>query len=478
MRTLLRNLPALVYLSNNWISLIGVVTVTTATVFWLFLLPVTLRGQISHPYVGILVFLLLPATFFAGLALIPAGMLLRRRREHRSSGTRTAFPPLTWQNPDFRRLVMFIGATTFLNIVIGSQLSYGAVNYMDTVTFCGLTCHTVMQPEYTAHQNSPHARVACVACHIGPGASWFVRSKLSGTQQVFHTILGNYPRPIPSPVENLRPARETCEVCHWPQKFDPDRLRVISQYADDAQNTLSYTVLMVKIGGGSRGRGIHSMHVGEGIHIRYAYSDEKRQTIPWVEYADGEGHKTAFSVAATKTKLPGNLPIREMDCIDCHNRPTHTFQLPDLAMDEAISAGAISPSLPYIKKQGTEALRRDYRSRAEAAKQIPAALDAYYRQNYPDIYLHQHALVRQAGDAALRIYDRNVFPAMKVTWGTYFDNIGHDNSPGCFRCHDGNHAAAGGRVVTQDCGACHDLLAIQDPHPKVLTDLGLTGVAQ
>ena len=193
-----------------------------------FLLPVMLRGQISHPYVGILIFLLLPGAFFAGLALIPAGILLRRRRDRRASNIRTEFPPLNWQNPDFRRLAIFIGATTFLNIIIGSQLSYSAVNYMDTITFCGLTRHTVMQPEYTAHQNSPHARVACVACHIGPGASWFVRSKLSGTEQVFHTILGNYPRPIPSPVQNLRPARETCEVCHWPQKFGSCPKSVIS----------------------------------------------------------------------------------------------------------------------------------------------------------------------------------------------------------------------------------------------------------
>lgn len=471
------SLSSLVYLSNNWISLVGIVTVTTATVFWLFLLPVTLRGETTHPYIGILVFLLLPAAFFGGLALIPAGIFVLRRRQ-RAGAAGTVFPPLNWQNPDFRRLVLFIGTTTFLNLIIGSQLTYGAVNYMDTVTFCGLTCHTVMQPEYTAHQNSPHARVPCVACHIGPGASWFVRSKLSGTSQVFHTLLADYPQPIPSPVQSLRPARETCEVCHWPQKFEADRLRVIPQYADDTQNTLTYTVLMMKIGGGPRNSGIHGMHVGEGIHIRYAYSDQKRQTIPWVEYTDRAGRPTVYSVAGPKTALPGNLPVREMDCIDCHNRPTHAFQLPGRAMDEAISAGEISPALPYIKKEGTDILRRNYPSREEAATGIPAALDAYYRKAHPDVYSSRHALIRQAAEAVLRIYDRNIFPAMKVTWGTYPDNIGHDNFPGCFRCHDGNHVAAGGKVVTQDCGACHELLAVQETSPKVLSDLGLTGASR
>jgi hypothetical protein len=226
-------------LSNKWLSLIGMVTVTTATVFWLFLLPVTLRGQVNHPYIGILAFLILPATFIAGLILIPAGIYLLRRRERLAPSLRASFPPLNWQNRDFRRLVLFIGVTTFLNIIVGSQLTYSAVNYMDTVTFCGMTCHTVMQPQYTAHQNSPYARVTCVACHIGPGASWFVRSKLSGMSQVFHTVLADYPRPIPSPVQNLRPARETCEVCHWPQRWSADRLRVIQQFAGDAQNTLT-----------------------------------------------------------------------------------------------------------------------------------------------------------------------------------------------------------------------------------------------
>ncbi len=201
----------LVYLSNNWISLAGVVVVTTATVFWLFLLPFTLRGEITHPYIGILIFLVLPAVFICGLILIPLGIGLHRRRDQRRGVSPSGFPPLNLQNRDFRRLVLFVAITTFVNLVISSQFAYGAVNYMDTTTFCGLTCHRVMAPEFTAHGNSPHARVDCVACHIGPGASWFVRSKLSGTAQVFYTIFGTYPRPIPVPVRifvrRARPAK-------------------------------------------------------------------------------------------------------------------------------------------------------------------------------------------------------------------------------------------------------------------------------
>jgi len=479
MPTLLRRgyLSPLIYLSNNWVSLAGVVIVTTASVFWLFLLPTTLRGEVAHPYIGILVFMILPAAFLMGLALIPLGMLRRERQEGGASFFTHEFPPVNWRNRYFRRLVYFVGLTTFANLVIASQLTYSAVNYMDSVTFCGLTCHTIMQPEYTGHQNSAHARVACVSCHIGPGASWFVRTKLSGASQVFAAILDTYPRPIPSPVRDLRPARETCEVCHWPQRFDPDRLRVIPNFADDERNTFSQTVMLVKVGGGNGGIGIHGMHLGDGIRIRYA-SDETRQTIPWVEYRDAKGHPTAYAVSGEKPETLAQMAVREMDCIDCHNRPTHTFQMPERAIDAALTSGAIPASLPFVKKQGLAILKQNYASRAEAAIRIPAAIETYYRSQYPDVYRDHKSDVRRAGQALLSAYDQNVFPAMKVGWGTYPDNLGHTDFPGCFRCHDGSHASAGGAAITQDCGACHNLLAVQETNPKVLTELGIATASQ
>jgi nitrate/TMAO reductase-like tetraheme cytochrome c subunit len=462
-------LAPLVYLSNNWISLVGVVVVTTVTVFWLFLLPFTLRGQITHPYIGILIFLVLPAAFICGLVLIPLGIVLRRRRERRTGLSPTRFLPLNWQNPQFRRLVMFIAVTTFVNLVITSQFAYGAVNYMDTTTFCGETCHRVMDPEYTGHLNSPHERVDCVACHIGPGASWFVRSKLSGTAQVFYTIFDTYPRPIPVPVENLRPARETCEVCHWPQRFEFDKLVVIPQYANDAANTATETVLLMKVGGGSGHAGIHSAHVGPNIHINYAASDVSRQTIPWVEYTDAMGHSTVYATPGAKA----TQEVREMDCIDCHNRPSHPFELADRALNEALAAGTIPASLPFIKKQALEVVKRSYASSDEAKQKIPSSIEALYRDNYPDVYGKNQAKVRKAAQAVADVYGKNVFPDMRVTWGTYPDNIGHTDFPGCFRCHDGNHVAEGGKTVTQDCSACHNLLAVQESNPKILSDLGI-----
>lgn len=467
----------LIYLSNNWISLIGVIIVTTATVFWLFLLPFSLRGQITHPYIGILIFLLLPAVFIFGLLLIPAGILYHRRRDRAAGRTPRSFPPLNWQNRDFRRLLLFIAVTTFLNLAIASQLAYSAVNYMDSTTFCGLTCHRVMIPEYTSHENSSHARVDCAACHIGAGASWFVRSKLSGTSQVFYTIFNTYPRPIPVPVENLRPARETCEQCHWPQRFTGDKVMVHTSYAEDEQNSATTTVLLMKVGGRAWNGtvGIHGAHLADNTSISYIATDAQRQTIPQVTYTDASGSETVYNDASAKV-TPAALARgeqRTMDCVDCHNRPTHTFQLSARALDDAMSSGNINPALPFVKKQALAALQKTYPDRATARRGINEALENFYQARYPQVYAQNRKEIDDAILAVREIYARNVFPEMKVNWGTYLNNLGHMDSPGCFRCHDGNHTSAGGKTIPNDCDTCHELKAVDEKNPAILSDLGI-----
>ena len=465
----------LVYLSDNWISLIGVVLITTCAVFWLFLLPVMLRGGPGNPYLGILMFMLLPGAFFLSLILIPLGIVLKRRARGVTPADLLKTPlKLDFRRVEIRRLTGFVLVTTIVNVLIAGQLSYAAVSYMESVQFCGETCHTVMQPEFAAYQNSPHSRVACVQCHIGPGASWFVRSKLSGVRQVFAVTFHTYSTPIPTPVRNLRPARDTCEACHWPDRFGGDRLRIISKYADDASNTPSKTVLLMHIGGGN-GKGIHGTHVGPGITIRYR-SDEARQTIPWVSYQKGSAPATAYTAEGFKADKLGALTERVMDCMDCHNRPSHTFQLPERAVDEAIASGHIDNTLPFVKKTAIVVLKENYASGADAADKLPAAFDAFYKQGYPDVYTQHAADVQRSAKAVLAIFNRNVFPAMKVTWGSYPNNLGHTDFPGCFRCHDDAHAAAGGAKITQDCSACHSLLAMEEQNPKVLTDLGLAAL--
>ncbi|HEX2327238.1 MAG TPA: cytochrome C [Candidatus Angelobacter sp.] len=470
MRSLRQWLRPLVYLSNNVLSLTGVVIVTTATLLWLYFLQVTIRGNIPHPYLGILIYLLIPGLFILGLILIPLGIWWNRRTKTKKGEMPAEFPPLDPSNPDLRRLIGFVGVTTILNIIITMQFTYSAVNYMDSVSFCGQTCHTVMRPEFTAHQLSPHSKVECVNCHIGPGASWFVKSKLSGAGQLVAVALNNYPRPIPAPVRNLRPARETCETCHWPQKFDEDRLRDIVSYGNDEQNTQTHTVLMLHLGGGRSRVGIHGRHVGEGITVRYYASDEKRENIPWVEYSSG-GTTTVY--AAAGASKPDDAKLRTMDCIDCHNRPTHIYLLPERAIDRAIATGDISPTLPFVKKTAVSILKQEYATSQDADAKIPAALENFYKNNYAQVYAERRGDISRAAQAVKAAYDNNVFPEMKVTWGTYANNLGHTDFTGCFRCHDEAHSSTDGKTITQDCSACHNLLASDEKNPKILVDLGL-----
>ena len=348
---------------------------------------------------------------------------------------------------------------------------------MDSVQFCGQTCHTVMEPEYAAYVDSPHSRVACVDCHIGTGAPWFVRSKLSGTRQVFAVAFGTYSRPIPSPVRHLRPARETCEHCHWPARFVGDRFVVKTKYADDEANTVLRTVLILKIGGRTfkGSAGIHGRHLGTVERIEYLTTDEKREVIPRVRYRDDDGRTVEF-VVSEAPPTPGQAERgewRKMDCMDCHNRPTHAFEMPEAAVDRAMTDGRISVTLPFVKKKAVELLRGEYPDHAAARQRISAALGDYYRTTYPQVWEAQRALVEAAAEQIALIYAKNVFPSMKVTWGTYPNHIGHENSPGCWRCHDESHKSADGRTITQDCSACHEILAQDEPHPKVLTDLGM-----
>ncbi len=468
----------LYYLSQNTLSLIGVVLTTSSAItliaFWIydFILP----GP-PHPYVGILLFLILPGVFVLGLLLIPVGISLRRRRLQQLGELPTVYPAIDLSTPMVRNSILFIGFATILNIMIFGLASYKGVSYMDSKEFCGLSCHTVMAPEYSAYENSPHSRVECVQCHIGPGAGWFVRSKLSGLRQVIAVTFHTYSRPIPSPVKYLRPARDTCEQCHWPQRFSGDKFILKTNYKDDEKNTPMTTALVMKIGGraSSGSVGIHGRHLDDGSRIHYISTDERRQVIPVVYYTDDNGKTVEYvstDIKVSKQELEKGEQ-RTMDCIDCHNRPTHAFELPANAVDLRISRGLISPELPYIHKKALEFLKADYPDRDIAQKQIVEGIENFYRTSYPDVYARKRALVEQSAVNVAKIYLRNIFPDMKMSWGVHPNNLGHNDFPGCFRCHDGSHTSADGRTISNDCTACHNLLAVQEENPKILVDLGL-----
>jgi len=465
----LRDRPFLILVTSHWLSLLGAGLVGTALISWLFVLPLQARGHVDNPYIGIVVFMVIPMILVAGLVMVPAGVFLARRRARQQLAERIVDRPVA-----IRRLLVLGGVVTFINVVVGTQGTYRAVEHMESVQFCGQTCH-VMTPEFRAHAVSPHARLQCVDCHVGEGARGWLQSKAAGTRQLIEVMFNSYPRPIPSAMEadKLVPSRETCETCHWTEKFASTRLRVIPTFAEDEANTASQTVLMMMVGG-SLTRGIHGSHFGPGVEMHYRASDKKRQKIPWIEYRDTRNGETRAYMAADATAdTIKDLPRYQMQCVDCHNRPTHSFELPDRAVDNAMALGQLPTTLPFLKKKGVELLKGAYASNDEAATRIPADLAAYYRDAYPAIASTRAADVTAAATTLAGIYNRNVFPDLAVGWGLYPNNLGHQAFPGCFRCHDEEHKTAGGKTITQDCGVCHEAVAMDESSPEVLKTLGL-----
>lgn len=479
LRQTLRGWARLVYfLGQNPITLTGAVLTTsggvTLVAFWFY--DFVLPGP-PHPYIGILLFLILPAIFVLGLVLMPIGILVRRHHLSVSGELKSVYPEINLREPVVRQGLVLVAAATFLNILIFGTASYRGVAYMDSTQFCGQTCHTVMEPEFTAYQGSPHSRVSCVECHIGPGAGWFVRSKLSGLRQVYAVTFHTYSRPIHAPVKYLRPARETCEQCHWPQRFTGDKFVVKRTFVDDEKNTPQITALLVKVGGRTwQGSvGIHGRHLDEGSRIRYISIDDARQVIPVVYYTDDTGKTIEYvstEIQATKQQLAAG-ENRSMDCVDCHNRPTHAFELPEGAVNTQMATGSISPDLPYIRKKAVELLKADYPDRDTARQRIVDGVNSFYRANYSAIYNSRRAVIEQSAGNIANIYLRNIFPEMKMTWGVHPNNLGHTDFPGCFRCHDGSHVSADGQTITNDCSACHSLLAVDEQNPKALESLGV-----
>lgn len=463
--------PAL-FFGNNPISLAGgaITSAAGATMigYWL----VELFGRPNeNPYLGIIFYLILPALFVLGLLLIPIGVYVRRKRLQQAGQIPAEFPKIDLNDRIFRHGLDIVLIATILNLLVVSMASYRGAAYMDSPEFCGQSCH-VMHPEYTAYKISAHSHVACVECHIGSGAQSYFEAKVNGTKQLIEVSFNRYPRPIPSPVQNLRPARVICEGCHTPAKFVGEKLLVKSSFADDAQNTETQSVVVLHLGGLdslSHLTGIHGVHLG---HIEYIATDPTRTAIPWVERTNPDGSKSTYAASSLKGAQPQG-ERRLMDCIDCHNRASHTFVTAEEAINRAMVDGSISPSLPWVHKEGLALLKADYASQDQARMQIPAQLEAFYRNSNAQVLATKGDLIKKAGDELVLLYIQNVFPDMKVTWGTHPNHIGHMSYPGCFRCHDGDHVAKDGSSITQDCAACHNLLAVDEAKPKVLSDLGI-----
>ncbi len=443
-------------LTHNLISLLGMVMAAFGFIVGATLIYVDMQHHFDNPYTGLFTYLVVPAILAGGLLLILIGAIVEKKRRARQGTETSRLPVINLNETRQFRVFLAVVVTTLLFIAISVVGGYRAYHFTESVEFCGKTCHSVMKPEYTAYQNSPHANAGCTKCHIGPGADFFVKAKINGLYQVYSTMFNKYNRPIPAPVHNLRPAKETCYTCHWPEKFFGATELKRTYFRADEENSPWTIQMLMNVGGGNASKngakGIH-WHMASDVKIEYIAADEKRLEIPWVRLTGADGVPTVFQTAGEELtdEQVAAAEIRTMDCIDCHNRPTHQFHSPERALNDALTSGELDSALPEIKLNGIDVLTGEYETEGEALRAIDAKLTAAY----PDA----GEALEKAISAIQTIYARNIFPEMKVSWEGYPDHIGHMITPGCFRCHNGDHENEQGRVITRDCASCHSIIA-------------------
>jgi hypothetical protein len=438
------------------ISVMGLVSFCFFAVVLLVRIGMDVSGMQKNPgpYAGLVTYMILPAICASSIAFAAGGMVLAWRR-YQTAGHRLEV--LSWRRS--WKSLLAAGVVTVAWLGLSLFGTYKAYQYSDSTVFCGLACHQVMEPEYTAYLNSDHARVNCVECHIGPGADWFVKAKVTGLRQVWGVATGSYRTPIKTPIDDLRPAQDTCEHCHWPGRFSGSVERVVTHYAPDDENTPTRFKLLLRVGGAEGGPavspGVH-WHVSSRWKVEYLATDEKRQEIPYIRVTYADGHREEFAAAKFDRATLDESKLRPMDCLDCHNRPSHVFRSPNRALDQAMDLGRIDPRLPGIKRAALALFEKTYKTRAEAEAALAAGLDAYARDQKipPDLA----AVFATSREEILRVHRANFFPDHGVDYRAFVDNIGHFEHKGCERCHDGRHKTVDGKkAITTKCDNCHVL---------------------
>ncbi len=451
-----------------WRSPLGLMGVTITTVSATLLLVgviVDLMGFFDNPYAGFFTYLILPGAMITGLALIPIAAYLRRRKWYKYGISREHLK-INLSDHKHRRWVVGFIVLSVINICILAIVGYEGYHFSDSPYFCGQVCHQVMEPEYVAYQRSPHAKVVCVECHIGSGASWFVKAKISGLRQVVAVLTDSYSRPIPAPVIHLRPARDTCQECHWPEKFHGKKVKTFTSFTNDNQTDPEVTEIALHIGGRNPQtdafEGIH-WHVSKDVEIKYLAADDKRTQIARVKVTRPDGSESEYvkeDIEVHEVEDDGHGGgWRVMDCIDCHNRPTHVYDMPEERVDFGLVSKRINPEIVGIREDSLAVLTKEYATREEAEETMVDLLVAMQTARDADQANTYKADIRAAGAYLLETYLGNVWPEMNVLWGTYQGHLGHqyaDDGYGCWRCHDEEHVNEEGETITQDCALCHD----------------------
>lgn len=440
-------------LFKNWLGLTGGVLVLASCFAFVFLFVLNLTSARDNPYLGILTFVVSPAFFLLGAVLIGIGKWLETSHAKKGLGVHALTIDFD-KAKDRKALVTFIAASVIF-LMVTALGSYQTYHYTESVHFCGEACHEPMKPEFVAYQNSPHAKVACAECHVGSGPANYVKAKLNGVHQLVGVITGDYNRPIKTPIKGMPLTQDTCEQCHWPDRFIGTKEKIYTHFLADETNTQFTVRLSLNVGGGgdaanSQQGGIH-WHMNLANKVEYIATDDQRQNIPWVRFTDSKGQVTEYRSPKFTNDISKH-EIRRMDCMDCHSRPAHDFKSPNDAVDIAMAAGRIPSSVPWVKSNLVAVLTAEYSTEAEATQKIETQIKSLYGK-LPQV----ETLVAEAK----RIYTRNFFPEMKVDWRVHADNISHKDWPGCFRCHDGSHKSSDGKksIKASDCNSCHLIVA-------------------
>jgi nitrate/TMAO reductase-like tetraheme cytochrome c subunit len=451
--------------ARNWITIIGLLIASINFLLIIILFLISTIFNKNETNLGLFIYIILPGFLLLGLIMIPAGILISRKRRLASTpAEKKRLPAIDLNNPKHRNAFIGFTIATLVILFLSTYGSFEAYHLTESVEFCGTLCHKVMEPEYTAYQISPHANVACVDCHVGSGASWYVKSKLSGLHQVYAVATKTYPSPIVTPLHDLRPARETCQKCHWPQKFYARNLQTNRHFLTDSLNSEWNVVLQMKIGPEVRDlgftEGIH-WHINPNVNIEYISENDKREVITYVKYTNrATGEITVYRNPETEisdSTISASSP-RTMDCIDCHNRPSHKYSSPPVYFDKAMLTQEVSQDIPFIKKTAMEILRNSFPTKDTAFMQIKEGIINYYKSEFSDFFEKNQAKIDQSIASLQKAYSQNSFPGMKVTYDAYPDHIGHLESAGCFRCHNDSFSSDNGRKITKDCNLCHTII--------------------
>jgi NapC/NirT cytochrome c family, N-terminal region len=464
--------------SKNWLTIIGSIIAIINLLIIIILFIVSTIFQKGNTYLGLFIYIILPGFMLLGLILIPIGMIIKRRRMNRETDLGKNRLPLIDLN-DIRHRNAFVVFTisTIVVLFLSTFGSFQAYHFTESVEFCGKLCHKVMEPEHTAYQKSPHANVTCVECHVGSGADWYVKSKLSGLYQVYAVLTKTYPEPIPTPLHDLRPARETCEKCHWPQKFYARTLQTNKYFLTDSTNTEWDVMLQMKTGPEYSGlgykEGIH-WHINPAVKIEYISDNDKREKITYVKYTNKTtGEITIYrnNENPVSDSLISASFIRTMDCIDCHNRPSHNYNSPPVYINKVLLNGSVSKDIPFIKKVAMEVLKQTFTNRDTALMIIRDSITKFYKSDYKGYFLKNGNFIDNSIAGIQKAFSENTFPGMKVTYDAYPEHIGHLESEGCFRCHNNNFKSESGRTITRDCNLCHSIVGQGKPGAMQITNV-------